>query len=119
MGNRFKGKIEQGAMPFLNKYIGNPILSFLGRVLFRNNIGDFHCGLRGFKRATIQQLNLQAKGMEFATEMIAKASLCQLKMVEVPTVLAPDGRSRPPHLRPWRDGWRHLRLLVWLKLNQV
>jgi glycosyltransferase involved in cell wall biosynthesis len=114
MGNRFKGKIEQGAMPLLNKYIGNPILSFLGRLFFRSQVGDFHCGLRGFKRSAIQQLHLHSQGMEFASEMIAKASLKQLKVTEVPTILAPDGRSRPPHLRPWRDGWRHLRLLLLL-----
>lgn len=114
MGNRFKGKIQQGAMPFLNKYIGNPVLSFLGRIFFHNKIGDFHCGLRGFKRSAIQTLYLQASGMEFASEMIAKASLKQLKISEVPTTLSPDGRSRPPHLRPWRDGWRHLRLLLLL-----
>ena len=115
MGNRFKGKIEPGAMPFLNKYLGNPILSFLGRCFFQSTIGDFHCGLRGFKREVIQQLQLKSQGMEFASEMIAKASLKHLKIVEVPTVLAPDGRSRPPHLRPWRDGWRHLRLLLFLR----
>jgi glycosyltransferase involved in cell wall biosynthesis len=114
MGNRFKGKIERGAMPFLNKFVGNPVLSFLGRLFFRSKIGDFHCGLRGFRRDVIQQLNLKASGMEFASEMIAKASLQQLKIAEVPTVLAPDGRSRRPHLRPWRDGWRHLRLLLLL-----
>jgi glycosyltransferase involved in cell wall biosynthesis len=114
MGNRFKGKIERGAMPFLNKYIGNPILSFLGRCFFRSRIGDFHCGLRGFKRESIQQLQLESQGMEFASEMIAKASLQKLKIAEVPTTLMPDGRSRPPHLRPWRDGWRHLRLLLLL-----
>lgn len=114
MGNRFRGKIERGAMPFLNKYLGNPILSLLGRIFFRSHIGDFHCGLRGFRRAAIQQLNLRASGMEFASEMIAKASINRLNIAEVPTVLAPDGRSRRPHLRPWRDGWRHLRLLLLL-----
>lgn len=114
MGNRFKGKIESGAMPLLNKYVGNPILSFLGRLFFQSPIGDFHCGLRGFKRSAIQELQLQSQGMEFASEMIAKASLKRLKVAEVPTVLAPDGRSRRPHLRPWRDGWRHLRLLLLL-----
>lgn len=114
MGNRFKGKIEQGAMPLLNKYVGNPILSFLGRLFFRSKVGDFHCGLRGFKRDAIQQLRLQSQGMEFASEMIAKASIKRLNITEVPTTLAQDGRSRPPHLRPWRDGWRHLRLLLLL-----
>lgn len=114
MGNRFKGKIEKGAMPFLNKYVGNPILSFLGRIFYSSKIGDFHCGLRGFKREAILNLNLQAKGMEFASEMIVKATLKNLKVTEVPTTLSPDGRSRRPHLRPWRDGWRHLRLLLLL-----
>ncbi|MHB1948686.1 MAG: glycosyltransferase family 2 protein [Gammaproteobacteria bacterium] len=112
MGNRFKGKIEPGAMPFLNKYLGNPVLSFLGRFFFKSQIGDFHCGLRGFKRDTIMQLELQAHGMEFASEMVVKATLNKLKITEVPTTLSPDGRSRRPHLRPWRDGWRHLRLLL-------
>lgn len=114
MGNRFKGNIKPGAMPLLNKYLGNPVLSFIGKVFFKSPIGDFHCGLRGFKREAIQALNLQTTGMEFASEMVVKASLCQLKMTEVPTTLSPDGRSRRPHLRPWRDGWRHLRLLLLL-----
>lgn len=114
IGNRFQGGIKQGAMPWLNKYVGNPILSFLGKMFFKSPIGDFHCGLRGFKREAMQKLNLQAKGMEFASEMIIKATLQQLKITEVPTVLSPDGRSRRPHLRPWRDGWRHLRLLLLL-----
>ncbi len=112
MGNRFKGKIEKGAMPFLNKYLGNPVLSLLGRVFFRTQIGDFHCGLRGFSREAILDLNLQSSGMEFASEMVVKATLRKLNMTEVATSLSPDGRSRPPHLRPWRDGWRHLRLLL-------
>lgn len=112
MGNRFLGGIAEGAMPFLNKYLGNPVLSMLGRLFFKSAIGDFHCGLRGFNRAAIQQLNLQAKGMEFASEIVVKATLNRLKIVEVPTTLSPDGRSRKPHLRPWRDGWRHLRLLL-------
>lgn len=112
MGNRFKGKIEQGAMPFLNKYLGNPVLSFLGRIFFKSGIGDFHCGLRGFKRDVMLQLDLQATGMEFASEMVVKATIQKLKITEVPTTLSPDGRSRRPHLRPWRDGWRHLRLLL-------
>ena len=114
MGNRFKGGIKEGAMPFLNKYLGNPVLSFLGRVFYNNQIGDFHCGLRGFKRDAITRLDLQAMGMEFASEMIIKATLHKLKIAEVPTTLSPDGRSRRPHLRPWRDGWRHLRLLLLL-----
>jgi glycosyltransferase involved in cell wall biosynthesis len=112
MGNRFKGGIVPGAMPPLHRYLGNPVLSFIGRLLFRSPIGDFHCGLRGFKRAAIQKLNLVSSGMEFASEMVVKATLGGLAIVDVPTVLYPDGRSRPPHLRSWRDGWRHLRFLL-------
>lgn len=112
MGNRFKGGIEKGAMPFLNKYLGNPVLSFIGRLFFKCPVGDFHCGLRGFNRDTMQQLQLQAPGMEFASEMVVKAALNNCKICEVPTTLSPDGRSRSPHLRRWRDGWRHLRLLI-------
>lgn len=112
MGNRFKGGIQPGAMPFLNKYLGNPVLSFLGRLFFKIPIGDFHCGLRGFNREAIQHIQLQAPGMEFASEMVIKSALKQLKTTEVPTTLAPDGRSRLPHLRKWRDGWRHLRLML-------
>ncbi|OGT59564.1 MAG: dolichol-P-glucose synthetase [Gammaproteobacteria bacterium RIFCSPHIGHO2_12_FULL_45_12] len=112
MGNRFKGGIMQGAMPFKNRFLGNPALSFLGRLFFNSQLGDFHCGLRGFHRERLQELALQGNGMEFASEMIVKATLKQLKIAEVPTQLFPDGRSRKPHLRPWRDGWRHLRLLL-------
>jgi glycosyltransferase involved in cell wall biosynthesis len=112
MGNRFKGGIKSGAMPFLNKYLGNPVLSFVGRLFFKCNAGDFHCGLRGFNRHSIEALKLQAPGMEFASEMIVKAVLGSLKITEVPTILSPDGRSRAPHLRRWRDGWRHLRFLL-------
>ena len=112
MGNRFKGGIEPGAMPFLHRYLGNPVLSFLGRLFFSAGIGDFHCGLRGFRRDSISALGLKATGMEFASEMIVRASLHDLKISEVPTTLSPDGRSRPPHLRTWRDGWRHLRYLL-------
>lgn len=112
MGNRFQGGIVNGAMPFLNRYLGNPVLSFLGRIFFHSHIGDFHCGLRGFNRDRFKQLDLKGDGMEFASEMIVKASLHKFNMIEVPTSLFPDGRSRPPHLRPWRDGWRHLRLLL-------
>jgi hypothetical protein len=112
MGNRFKGGIVSGAMPFLNRYLGNPILSLVGRIFFKSEIGDFHCGLRGFCRETFLRLNLQGDGMEFASEMIVKATLQKLNITEVPTQLFPDGRSRRPHLRPWRDGWRHLRLLL-------
>jgi hypothetical protein len=112
MGNRFQGGIAPGAMPALHQYFGNPVLSFIGRLFFQNNIGDFHCGLRGFRRASILALGLQASGMEFASEMIVKATLARQRVEEVPTTLAPDGRSRPPHLRSWRDGWRHLRFLL-------
>lgn len=114
MGNRFKGGIAKGAMPFLNRYLGNPVLSFIARIFFKSSIGDFHCGLRGFEREAILKLNLQTDGMEFASEMVVKATLNQLKITEVPTTLSPDGRSRKPHLRPWRDGWRHLKLLLFL-----
>jgi glycosyltransferase involved in cell wall biosynthesis len=112
MGNRFRGGIKTGAMPFLNRYLGNPVLSFIGRLFFHCPIKDFHCGLRGFNREAINELKLTATGMEFASEMVVKAALKHLKIIEVPTTLAPDGRSRPPHLRKWRDGWRHLRLLL-------
>ncbi len=114
MGNRFRGGIKQGAMPLLNKYLGNPVLSLIGRMFFHSPIKDFHCGLRGFNRAAILKLDLQTRGMEFASEMVVKATQYQLKIIEVPTTLSPDGRSRRPHLRPWRDGWRHLRLLLLL-----
>jgi len=112
MGNRFKGGIEPGAMPPLHKYLGNPVLSFIGRLFFPSAIGDFHCGLRGFNRESALRLNLQATGMEFASEMVVKATLWGQDISEVPTTLAKDGRSRPPHLRSWRDGWRHLRFLL-------
>jgi hypothetical protein len=112
MGNRFEGGIRPGAMPALHRYLGNPVLSFIGRVLYRAPIKDFHCGLRGFDRKAMLALKLRCTGMEFASEMIVKASLHGLRMVEVPTVLSPDGRDRPPHLRSWRDGWRHLRFLL-------
>lgn len=108
VGNRFQGGIEPRAMPWLHKYIGNPILSFLGRKFFKVPISDFHCGLRAFKLDSINKLNLKTTGMEFASEMIVKAALNNLKICEVPTTLAPDGRSRKPHLRTWRDGFRHL-----------
>jgi glycosyltransferase involved in cell wall biosynthesis len=111
MGNRFQGGIEDGAMPFLNRYLGNPVLSFVGRLLFPSAIGDFHCGLRAFRRDMLPKLDLQSPGMEFASEMVVKATLQELRISEVPTTLSPDLRSRPPHLRPWRDGWRHLRFL--------
>lgn len=112
MGNRFKGGIAKGAMPPLHRYLGNPVLSTIGRVLYRTPIGDFHCGMRGFSRASILRLGLTSPGMEFASEMVMKATLARLRIAEVPTTLSPDGRSRPPHLRSWRDGWRHLKLLL-------
>jgi hypothetical protein len=112
MGNRFKGGIEKGAMPPLHYWLGNPVLSFLGRLLFNIPVGDFHCGLRGFNRHAILALGLKSPGMEFASEMVVKASLAKLTMDEVPTTLRPDGRSRPPHLKTWRDGWRHLKFLM-------
>lgn len=112
MGNRFKGGIAPGAMPPLHKYLGNPVLSGIGQLFFRPNIGDFHCGLRGFNAERIRQLDLQTTGMEFASEMVVKASLARYRIEEVPTTLKKDGRSRPPHLRSWHDGWRHLRFLL-------
>jgi len=112
MGNRFKGGIQPGAMPFLHKYLGNPVLSFIGRLFFKSHIGDFHCGLRGFRQDIVERLGLRTTGMEFASEMVVKATLFNFKIAEVPTTLSPDGRSRPPHLRTWRDGWRHLRFLL-------
>jgi glycosyltransferase involved in cell wall biosynthesis len=112
MGNRFKGGIEEGAMPFLNRYLGNPVLSFLGRLFFGSRIGDFHCGLRAFRRDILPALDLKSEGMEFASEMVVKGTLRGLAISEVPTTLSPAMRSRKPHLRPWRDGWRHLRFLL-------
>jgi glycosyltransferase involved in cell wall biosynthesis len=112
MGNRFRGGIKPGAMPLLHKYLGNPILTAVGRLFFRSPCGDFHCGLRGFDRDAILSLDLQAPGMEFASEIVVKASIFGFRISEVPTTLSPDGRSRPPHLRRWRDGWRHLRFLL-------
>jgi glycosyltransferase involved in cell wall biosynthesis len=112
MGNRFAGGIAPGAMPPLHRYLGNPVLSFVGRLFFRSNIGDFHCGLRGFSRDSVMALGLQATGMEFASELVVKAVLAGQQVTEVPTTLAKDGRSRPPHLHTWRDGWRHLRFLL-------
>ena len=112
IGNRFKGGVAPGAMPALHRYLGNPVLSFAGRLLFGSPVRDFHCGLRGFKRESILALNLNCTGMEYASEMIVKATLNGLNVTEVPTTLSPDGRGRPPHLRSWRDGWRHLRFLL-------
>lgn len=115
MGNRFRGGIAPGAMPTLHRYLGNPVLSWLGRRLFGkslSHVGDFHCGIRGFNRDRIRQLGLCMPGMEFASELVVRAALNDYDIVEVPTTLQPDGRSRPPHLRTWRDGWRHLRFLL-------
>jgi len=112
MGNRFKGGIEKGAMPPLHRYLGNPVLSFIGRVLYRSSIKDFHCGLRGYNRESILKLNLHTTGMEYASEMVVQATLHKLKICEVPTTLKKDGRDRPPHLRSWSDGWRHLTFLL-------
>ena len=112
MGNRFKGGIAPNAMPPLHKYLGNPVLTGIGRLFFRSPCGDFHCGLRGFSKAAIQRLDLRTTGMEFASETVVKASLHGLRITEVPTTLSKDGRNRPPHLRSWRDGWRHLRFLL-------
>lgn len=112
IGNRFKGGIAPGAMPLLHRYLGNPVLSWIGRRLFSRCIGDFHCGLRGFKRHSLLSLDLVTGGMEFASEMIAKAAMFGLTIEEVPTTLSKDGRSRAPHLRSWRDGWRHLRFML-------
>jgi glycosyltransferase involved in cell wall biosynthesis len=112
MGNRFRGGIATGAMPPLHRYLGNPVLSFLGRAFFETPVGDFHCGLRAFRREAVLALGLNSPGMEFASEMVVKASLAKLDIREVPTSLGRAGRSRPPHLRTWRDGWRHLRFLL-------
>ena len=112
MGNRFKGGIKSGAMPFLHRYLGNPVLTAIGKLLFGSPCNDFHCGLRGFRKDAISALDLQTTGMEFASEMVVKATLHKMQITEVPTTLSPDGRSRPPHLKTWRDGWRHLRFLL-------
>jgi hypothetical protein len=112
MGNRFQGGIAPGAMPALHRYLGNPVLSFIGRLFFGVQVGDFHCGLRGIRRESALALGLQSGGMEFASEMVVKAALARQRIEEVPTTLSPDGRSRPPHLRRWRDGWRHLLFLL-------
>jgi len=121
VGHRFRGGIRPGAMPLLHRYLGNPVLSFVGRLFFSSKIGDFHCGLRGVERSAALALGLRSPGMEFASEMIVKATLAGWRIAEVPTVLSPDGRSRAPHLRTWSDGWRHLRFLLmmsprWLML---
>ncbi|HEY4302405.1 MAG TPA: glycosyltransferase family 2 protein [Candidatus Didemnitutus sp.] len=112
MGNRFRGGIRPGAMPWKNRFIGNPALSFLGRLFFRTSIGDFHCGLRGFSIDAYRRMELRTTGMEFASEMVIKSVVLRMRVEEVPTTLRPDGRNRAPHLRPWRDGWRHLRFML-------
>jgi glycosyltransferase involved in cell wall biosynthesis len=112
MGNRFLGGIEPGAMPRLHRYLGNPVLTRIGRLFFRSPSGDFHCGLRALRKSAYNRLQLRTPGMEFASEMVIKATLKGLRIDEVPTVLRPDGRSRSPHLRSWRDGWRHLRFML-------
>lgn len=112
VGNRFRGGIKPGAMPTLHRYLGNPVLSALGRLFFKSPVGDFHCGLRGFSAEAYRRMDLRTTGMEFASEMVVKATLLGLSVAEVPTTLSPDGRSRKPHLRTWRDGWRHLRFLL-------
>ena len=117
MGNRFAGGIEPGAMPWKNRYIGNPILSSIGKIFFHSPMGDFHCGLRGFSRDAFLRMDLRTTGMEFASEMVIKATLSKMRITEVPTKLSRDGRSRPPHLRPYRDGWRHLRFMLLFSPN--
>lgn len=112
MGNRFKGKIMKGAMPPLHQYLGNPVLSGIGKLFFRSSCGDFHCGLRGFSKQAALKMDLRSPGMEFASEMVIKATLLKMKITEIPITLYPDGRSRPPHLRSWSDGWRHLRFML-------
>jgi hypothetical protein len=112
MGTRLKGRIMPGAMPRLNRYLGNPVLTAIGKIFFRIGVSDFHCGLRAFRRDRVLALNLVTEGMEWASEMIIKAKLAGLTMAEVPVTLYRDGRSRAPHLRRWRDGWRHLRFML-------
>ena len=112
MGNRFKGGIEPGAMPPLHRYLGNPVLSFISRIVYRIPIGDFHCGMRAFTKSAYQTMRVRTTGMEFATEMVASASRNNLRITEIPIKLYPDKRGRPPHLRSFRDGWRHLRFIM-------
>ncbi|HET7419901.1 MAG TPA: glycosyltransferase family 2 protein [Candidatus Dormibacteraeota bacterium] len=112
MGNRFAGGIEAGAMVWSHRWVGNPALTFISRVFFQTPVGDMHCGLRAFRKDAYTRLRLRATGMEFASEMVIKASMRRMKIAEVPVTLSPDGRSRPPHLRTWRDGWRHLRFML-------
>jgi glycosyltransferase involved in cell wall biosynthesis len=112
MGNRFRGGISRQAMPFLHRYLGNPVLTAIGRLFFGSPCGDFHCGMRAIRKDSFQRMDIRSTGMEFASEMVVKASLLRMMVSEVPTTLNPDGRNRPPHLRTWRDGWRHLRFLL-------
>ncbi|SPF44425.1 Glycosyl transferase [Candidatus Sulfotelmatobacter kueseliae] len=112
MGNRFRGGIHKGAMPLLHRYLGNPVLTALGRLFFHSPCQDFHCGLRAFRKDSYERMDIRSTGMEFASEMVVKASLLRMNVSEVPTTLSPDGRSHPPHLRTWHDGWRHLRFLL-------
>jgi glycosyltransferase involved in cell wall biosynthesis len=117
MGNRFRGGIRPGAMPWKNRYVGNPILSGIGKILFHCPASDFHCGIRGYSKDAFLRMDLRTTGMEFASEMVIKATLMRMKVSEVPTTLSPDGRSRSPHLRPYRDGWRHLRFMLLFSPN--
>jgi len=117
VGSRFKGRILPGAMPWKNRYIGNPLLTAIGRRLFGITLSDFHCGLRGFSTASFRELDLRCDGMEFASEIIVKAALAGHRMEECAATLYPDGRGRPSHLRPWSDGWRHLCLLLQLRFS--
>jgi glycosyltransferase involved in cell wall biosynthesis len=112
VGNRFLGGIAPGAMPWSHRWIGNPVLTLISRVFFHTPVGDAHCGLRGFRKDAYERMKLRATGMEFASEMVIKASLKGMRIAELPVALRPDGRSRPPHLRTWRDGWRHLRFML-------
>jgi glycosyltransferase involved in cell wall biosynthesis len=112
------GTIKPGAMPWANRWIGNPVLSAIGRLLFRCPVTDFHCGLRGFRKDAAEVMVLRTPGMEFASEMVIKATLRKMRITNVPITLSPDGRSRPPHLRRWRDGWRHLRFMLLLRLGR-
>ena len=112
MGNRFKGEQRKNAMPFLHKYVGNPVLTFIGNLFFKTSIGDFHCGLRGFTKAAYEKMDLNSQGMEFASEIVVKASILKLNITEVPTTVFEAGRTRKPHLRTFPDGWRHLRFLL-------
>jgi glycosyltransferase involved in cell wall biosynthesis len=119
MGNRFRGEIKPGAMPWKNRYIGNPVLSGIGQLLFPSPMSDFHCGIRGFAKEAFLRMDLRTTGMEFASEMVIKATLMKMRLAEVPTTLSKDGRSRPPHLRPYRDGWRHLRFMLLFSPNWI